>query len=268
MSRIGQFVLGVIGILAICTHCDRREWRGIIPLHSTKNDVVRSLGPPAETNDIRSMYHLKNEEVYKVFSDKPCDFEATKIPAGTVLLVQVTPRAKLKFTDLQIDRNRMRAFNPSSQDPDWKGYMDEENGLIVRSYKETIDRIFYIATPRERRRCPDYYAEPEEFARIYIDFTSRAFDEYSDLTFVNEKARLDNFAIYLQKDQPTWKGYIVLYPGTDTVSDAESRGERAKQYLISLGLSETRISIMIGKPRSKPTTQLYALPANSSPPTP
>ena len=230
---------------------------------------MRSLGLPADTNEIRSIYHLENEDVYIVFSgNKTCNFKATRIPTGTVLLVQVTPRAKLTFTDLQIAREKMRAFNPTSQDPDWKGFIDDDDGLIVRSYKEKIDRIFYIATAKDRTRCPSYYAEPEQFARIYIDFNSRAFDEYSNLTFVNEKARLDNFAIYLQQDQPTWKGYIVLYHSGDAVSDAQSRGERVKQYLISLGLSETRFSIIIGGPRSKPTTKLYALPANSSPPTP
>ena len=269
MTRIEQFVLCILGILAVCTHCDGRAWRGIVPLHSTKNDVVRLLGLPADTNDIRSIYHLENEEVYIVFSGKEtCNFEATRIPTGTVLLVQVTPKAKRTFTDLHIDREKMRAFNATSQDPDWKGFIDEKDGLIVRSYKEKIDRIFYIATAKDRTRCPGYYAEPEQFARIYIDFISRVFDEYSNLTFEDEKGRLENFGIYLQQDQPTWKGYIVLYHSGDAVSDAQSRGERVKQYLISLGLSETRFSIIIGGPRSKPTTKLYALPANSSPPTP
>jgi len=86
----------------------------------------------------------------------------------------VTPRAKLEFTDLQIDQKKLREFKPSSQDSDWKGFIDEEEGLIVRSYKDTIDRIFYFAAAKDRARCPSYYAEAEEFARIYMDFISRA----------------------------------------------------------------------------------------------
>ena len=87
MARIEQFVLCVLGILAICTHCDGRDWRGIVPLHSTKKDVVRSLGLPADTNEIRSIYHLENEDVYIVFSgNKTCNFKATRIPTGIELI--------------------------------------------------------------------------------------------------------------------------------------------------------------------------------------
>ena len=103
---------------------------------------------------------------------------------------------------------------------------------------------------------------------MYMDFDSRAFDEYSDLTFVDEKARLDNLAIYLQKDQPSWKAYVISYPSSDAGSDARGLGERAKQYLISVGLSEKRIFTLVGGRRSKPTIELYALPPDWPPPTP
>ena len=155
MYRIQHCLFCILGILMIGTNCEGRDWRGIVPLHSTKNEVVRLLGSPADSNDIRSIYHLENEDVYVVFSNNQhCSFDTTKIPIGTVLLVQVTPRTKLEFTDLRIDQKRLREFKPSAQDSEWKGFIDEEEGLIVRSYKQRIDRIFYIGRANDRARCP------------------------------------------------------------------------------------------------------------------
>jgi len=64
--------------------------------------------------------------------------------------------------------------------------------------------------------------------------------------FLDEKARLDNFAIYLQKEKPTWNGYIVAYTGTNGMTEARARSDQAKQYLISLGWDDKRILTIIG----------------------
>ena len=41
----------------------------------------------------------------------------------------------------------------------------------------------------------------------------RKIDEYGNIRFNDEKARLDNFAIELQND-PTAQGYLVCYGGS------------------------------------------------------
>lgn len=41
---------------------------------------------------------------------------------------------------------------------------------------------------------------------------SRKFDEYGDINFEDEKARLDNFAVQLQ-NEPSARGYIIAYSG-------------------------------------------------------
>ncbi len=269
MTSARYIVCCSILILIIATGCRGKEWRGIVPLHSTRTDVTRLLGRPAETNGLRSIYRLRTEEVYIVFSGvQLCDHKTTKVPAGTVLLVQVTPRVPLSVVDLQLDRGRLKEFSPSLQDPDWKGFIDEEEGLIVRSFKEKIDRIFYYASAKDRGLCPSYYAEPENFARIGMDFTSRAFDRYSDLAFADEKARLDNFAIYLKTDKPTWRGYVIGYPGADGLVAARARTDQAKRYLLSIGLDENRIVTILGGRRDKLTIELYALPSDLPAPTP
>ena len=269
MLRIQQYLFCIMGILMIGADCKARDWRGIVPLHSTKTDVERLLGSPAESNDIRSIYHLENEDVYVVFSNNQhCSFDTTKIPTGTVLLVEVKPKTKLELTDLFLDQKRLREFKPSMQDPAWKGFVDDQEGMIVRSYKDQIDRIFYIGTANDRARCSSYYSKAEEFARLYIDFDTSAFDAFSDLTIIEERARLDNFAIYLQKDRPDWKAYVVSYPGSDADFEAQARAERAKAYLISVGLRQKRVFMLVGGVRSKATIELFAYPPDWPPPHP
>lgn len=236
-------------------------------MRSTKTDVTRLMGTAVNSNDVRSVYQSDDEEVYIVFSGSQfC--KPAKIPPGTVLLIQVTPRRNLSLIDLKVDTNRLREFSPSSQDPNWKGFFDEEDGFIVRSYKDKVDKVFYLASAKDRGLCQNYYAEPEKFAQIVVDFTSGIFDEYSDLVFAAEKARLDNYAIYLLKEKPTWKGYIVAYTGSNGMTDTQSRCNRAKEYLISLGLGNSRISTIIGGRRDKFTIELYALPPDVPAPRP
>src|SRR6185295_5101468 len=55
------------------------------------------------------------------------------------------------------------------------------------------------------------------------------FDEYGDIKFNDEKARLDNYAIQLQND-PAAQGYILAYGSC--AGEAQARADRAKDYLV------------------------------------
>ena len=65
-------MLKVIGlatiILSLSESSSAKDWRGIIPLHSTRDDVIRLLGPSPDANNIRARYSLEKEDVYIVFS--------------------------------------------------------------------------------------------------------------------------------------------------------------------------------------------------------
>ena len=61
-----------------------------------------------------------------------------------------------------------------------------------------------------------------------------AFDEYGDLKFGDEKARLDNFAIQLLND-PVSIGYIFMSAGQETFkNETRERLDRAKAYLVNV----------------------------------
>src|SRR6185295_14720076 len=56
------------------------------------------------------------------------------------------------------------------------------------------------------------------------------FDEYGNIKFNDEKARLDNYAIQLQ-NQPGSQGYIIAYGSCE--GEAQARADRAKDYLVN-----------------------------------
>jgi hypothetical protein len=58
----------------------------------------------------------------------------------------------------------------------------------------------------------------------------RLFDEYGNIRFNDEKARLDNYAIQLQ-NEPTSQGYIIAFGSCD--AEGQTRGNRAKDYLVN-----------------------------------
>jgi hypothetical protein len=70
------------------------------------------------------------------------------------------------------------------------------------------------------------------------------FDEYGNIKFNDEKARLDNYAIQLQ-NQPGSQGTIIAYGSC--AGEAQARADRAKDYLVNTrGIEAGRITTVDG----------------------
>ena len=94
----------------------------------------------------------------------------------------------------------------------------------------------------------------------------RKFDEYSDLKFNDEKARLDNFAIQLQQE-PGSQGYYVIFGSCD--GEADQRSARAVDYLVNnRGIDRGRITVVNGGCRETLTVELWICPTGAPAPTP
>jgi hypothetical protein len=93
----------------------------------------------------------------------------------------------------------------------------------------------------------------------------RKFDEYSDLRFNDEKARLDNLAIQLQQD-PTAQAYYVVFGSCDT--EGAARSTRAVDYLVNnRGIDRARITVVDGGCRESLTVELWICPSGAGAPT-
>lgn len=87
------------------------------------------------------------------------------------------------------------------------------------------------------------------------------FDSYGNLSWENEKAHLDNFAIALQHD-PDLIGYMIVYAGRRAcVGEAKDRALRAKKYVVEMrGIPESRIKWIDGGYREELTVILQPAP--------
>jgi hypothetical protein len=93
---------------------------------------------------------------------------------------------------------------------------------------------------------------------------AQKFDEYGNIRFNDEKARLDNYAIQLQ-NQPGAQGYIIAYGSC--AGEAQARADRAKDYLVNTrGIDAGRIVTMDGGCRSDLSVELWIVPSGATPP--
>jgi hypothetical protein len=94
----------------------------------------------------------------------------------------------------------------------------------------------------------------------------RKFDEYADLRFNDEKARLDNFAIQLQQE-PGAQGYYVIFGSCE--GEGDQRSARAVDYLVNnRGIDRSRITVVNGGCREQLTVELWIRPTGAVEPTP
>ena len=94
---------------------------------------------------------------------------------------------------------------------------------------------------------------------------ARKFDEYGNIRFNDEKARLDNYAIQLQ-NEPGSTGTILVYGSC--AGEAQQRGDRAKDYLVNTrGIEAGRITVVDGGCRADLTVQLWVVPQGAAAPT-
>jgi hypothetical protein len=95
------------------------------------------------------------------------------------------------------------------------------------------------------------------------------FDEYGDIGFEDEEARLDNFAIDLL-NWPQGKGYIVAYGGRrGRRGEARKRAERAKNYLVTVrGIPANQVVIIDGGYRENLSIVLKLRSQDLPPPQP
>src|SRR5687768_15694614 len=138
-----------------------KDWRAIVPLHSTRQDVVRAFGH-CNDSEPSCEFNYANEFVRIEFADdsqKRCN---GTVQPETVLLVEVFPKNPVSLKKLGLKRRDFRAVK---LDRDTEAYVDEVNGLVLKMRKGRVLQLDHIASAKDQLICPSYYDSPEEFAR-------------------------------------------------------------------------------------------------------
>lgn len=100
-----------------------------------------------------------------------------------------------------------------------------------------------------------------------VPLECRKFDEFPTLSYNDEKARLDTYAIELQND-PTSTAYVIVYPGRSGRAGAVDRQtKRIVDYLVnSRGIDASRIVTLVGPAREALMVELWLCPQGAKPP--
>lgn len=276
---LNRLVLIVLMVLSAALNAAAKDWRGILPMHSTREHVEALLGPPPAPKDrdytpnkSGSHYSFDEEEVYIIYAEaesqgKEC---LSIIPAGTVLMIHIRPKGELPLASLNLDVKQFRKFDASEPaSKDHEGFVSEREGFAIRVFEGNVQEMLYMASAEDRARCPGFYANFEGRLQVRLQPACgllTKFDEYGDLSVSDEKARLDNFAIQLMNDENA-QGHIIVYAGRKAlVAEAQVRGNRARDYLITVRkISPERITAIDGGHHEDLTIQLYVFPKDVDP---
>ena len=138
-------------------------WRGIVPLHSTRADVERTIGAPI--NNLKNLYDTDKERVLIYYQQERCitgDAKGRRVQGGwnvspdTVLSIDIAPKSKIQFSALRLDEAKYKKIiHP--HDPLTTYYVNEEDNISVSidSAEGWIKRFSYGPTTKdEKLHCP------------------------------------------------------------------------------------------------------------------
>lgn len=99
--------------------------------------------------------------------------------------------------------------------------------------------------------------------------SARKFDEYADLPYSDEKARLDNVAIQLQQEPGTVAWYFIFAGTKSCAGEARLRAIRAKNYIVKKhGVQADRIMWVDEGYRENLLVEIWVMPRGRGKPYP
>ena len=123
-------------------------WRGIVPLHSTRGDVERQLGPGGDGCKCR--YHLDDLIVFFSYSSGDCKSGSEwNVPPNTVVWITVRPRIKPRLSDLNMDEDKFDK-KPGGDIEGQIYYKREEQGLTMVVDHGMVDTFLYGPAVKDR----------------------------------------------------------------------------------------------------------------------
>ena len=266
-----SFVVGGLLILVVGSSASGQGWRGIVPLHSTRADVERLLGPSAESSGNFSVwYRLTDESINVTYSEGlPCGVgdkhSQWRVPENTVVRVYVTLRP-VPLPQLGIDTTKYKKKSGGHLAEDIY-YISEEDGVSIRVRRNEVQDInYYPASSDAELACPDVraHSEPDCEGLVPPRFKSYGLDQ-----FQFERSLLDNFAIAILEDEDRI-GYLIAYAGKRArAGEAKAWAQRSKKYLMTIRhIPEGRLKTLDGGHRETAEIDLFIVKGRQCSPIP
>jgi hypothetical protein len=175
LSPMNLFKTIAIVVVALISNVatPAKDWRGITPLHSTRRDVERLLGPTTHNLLSGSIYMVDREPVQIVYTGQgdPAELCSRRVPLGTVLSILVMPEEAVSLISIGSDTDHFDSFKLYFGNLDYRGYFDPASGFVVHSLNGRVHDVSYLANAADRRRCWNYYRNAKHFGEMrYDDF--------------------------------------------------------------------------------------------------
>ncbi len=267
---VAPFILLLLSTLLVVPRVEAKGWRGIVPLHSTRADVERLLGPPTEKlSEYSVLYRTETETLMINYArGLPCGigekYSEWRIPRDTVASIQITPNMGSPLSKLSIDESKYRKSSGGHR-PEDIYYINDQDGETLRVFMNEVMEITYSpAASDEHLRCARMIASSDNNCE---GPAPNPFDSYGELSRTQENQRLDNFVIALMQQQGR-AGYIIGYGGKRArVREAIERTQRARNYLIRVRkFPADQLKAIDGGYREKASVELFIKTAEGCPP--
>lgn len=153
-----KLILVVIGLLLLPRDSVAKEWRGIIPLKSTRADVERRFGKPDRWGE----YKIKDERVTFDYGDGSCQglYVALGVAnckclvdENAVMSIFVEPTVKRKISVLKLDMTNFRR-TPINPFPNTFEYDNPTEG-ITYTVDEPNDEVRHVTYYPSSKDCED-----------------------------------------------------------------------------------------------------------------
>lgn len=141
------------------------------------------------------------------------------VPIGTVTDLGIIPKRNHRKEEFNVDKS----LQPQDAGAGLAYYYDQKEGFSVETLQGVVSSLAYYPTNKDSGlTCPKVEWGILDFFTI--------FDEYRSLSWEDEKARLDNYAI--QMDERLNRGTIIVFGRNPSErSNRIKRAERARKYL-------------------------------------
>jgi hypothetical protein len=143
---------GILVALVVVQLCEAGEWRGIVPLRSTRADVEKLLGKPSAAEP--NTHATEGERVTVTYAERPCDHD-WQVPPGTVLSIAVHPQQPYSLASLKLVESRYEKRRDVHIETLYY-YVNAEEGInytVDRAKGVVLDAEFYPPSTDSSHRC-------------------------------------------------------------------------------------------------------------------
>jgi hypothetical protein len=139
----------------------QKDWRGLVPLKSTRADVERLLGPPdVNANNELITYYQPDTTVNTWFSTNPhckekLQYESWDVPADTVTSIRIGLKNPVPINETGIDLTKFKQVRGDSDVGGHFYYTNVEDGFSYEVGQNFLASYIYAPGIKQSKlRCP------------------------------------------------------------------------------------------------------------------